>query len=194
MKLCTHPDCERPHLARGYCRNHYNQRYNRGLLPKRTADERFWSRVNKTPGCWEWTGALNADGYGVFYLHKPNRQAHRVSYEMFVGTIPEGHQVDHICHNRKCVRPEHLRPTTPKQNAENLTGAYSNSASGIRGVYWHKRRNKWAAAVQHGGQQIHIGYFEELDAADQAATAKRLELFTHNDADRGLSAAALRRN
>ncbi|MFS2091036.1 HNH endonuclease [Paenarthrobacter nicotinovorans] len=161
-------------------------------MPKRTADERFWSRVNKTPGCWEWTGALNADGYGVFYLNRPNRQAHRVSFAMASGPIPEGHQVDHICHNRKCVRPDHLRLATPKQNCENLTGAYSNSASGVRGVYWHKRRRKWHASLQHAGRQIHVGYFHDLDEADRAVTAKRLEMFTHNDADRGVNAEDLR--
>jgi hypothetical protein len=70
-----------------------------------TAEQRFWTRVQKTESCWLWTGGDDHSGYGHFYFLGRNRKAHRVSYEMFVGPIPDGLQVDHLCRNRACVNP-----------------------------------------------------------------------------------------
>lgn len=70
--------------------------------------DRFWSKVDKTPGCWVWTRATR-DGYGVFQLEaKKLVSAHRLSYEMTYGPIPVGALVRHKCDNPPCVRPEHL--------------------------------------------------------------------------------------
>jgi len=192
-KPCSFADCLRPHLARGYCRNHYHQMRNRGEIPRRTAEDRFWPKVNKTAGCWEWTSTLSPTGYGSFHLAKSNRPAHRVSWEMANGPIPDGINMDHICHNRKCVNPGHLRFATQKQNSENLVGAYSNSRSGLRGVHWHKHKRRWVAEVQHNGARVQVGYFRDAADAERAVIAKRLELFTHNDADRGIDANEVRK-
>lgn len=73
-------------------------------------------------GCIEWTGGLNGVGYGQFYIGRTSRDqtgkgyAHRWAYEQFVGPIPEGLHLDHLCRNRKCVNHEHLEPVTPRQN------------------------------------------------------------------------------
>lgn len=68
-------------------------------------------------GCWEWTAGLrNGEGYGNFHLRGRNCAAHRVSYAEFVGPIPEGADLDHLCRNRRCVRPSHLEPVTRKEN------------------------------------------------------------------------------
>lgn len=90
--------------------------------------------------------------------------------------------VDHRCHNRGCVRPDHLRLATNKQNQENLSGPHQDSSSGVRGVSWEKGR--WRACVVHDGHKINVGRFVTLDEAEAAVRAKRLELFTHNDLDR----------
>lgn len=89
----------------------------------RPAFDRFAERATLTPnGCIEWTGGLNGSGYGQFSdLRTSNRKegkvyAHRWSYEYFIGPIPDGLHLDHLCRNRKCVNPTHLEPVTAKEN------------------------------------------------------------------------------
>ena len=70
-------------------------------------------------GCWLWTGTLSGSGYGQFQLSpvtKKKAQAHRASYEYFVGPIPEGMQIDHLCRVRCCVNPAHLELVTQSEN------------------------------------------------------------------------------
>lgn len=79
---------------------------------------RFWSmvKITSSDGCWEWTGYISIDGYGTFKADGKIRKAHRVSYELFIGEIPEGLQIDHLCRNRRCVHPYHMEPVTYKEN------------------------------------------------------------------------------
>lgn len=67
-------------------------------------------------GCWIWMDALDHNGYGYFHVDGKTRKTHRVSYEVFVGEIPEGLQLDHLCKVRCCVNPAHLEPVTAKEN------------------------------------------------------------------------------
>jgi hypothetical protein len=72
----------------------------------------FWSRVDQSrgaDGCWPWTAYVNPDGYGVAVVARfANRRAHRVAYELVVGPIPAGYEIDHRCLNRACCNPAHL--------------------------------------------------------------------------------------
>lgn len=89
--------------------------------------KRFSEKVLRTDGCWIWTGA-KANGYGRFQLdgrrvvngvrrtHRPLVSAHRAAYEHYVGPIPEGMHVDHLCRNPSCVTPAHLEPVTNQEN------------------------------------------------------------------------------
>lgn len=68
------------------------------------AVERFWTQVKKTAQCWEWTGRVDRDGYGEFYPV----QAHRFSWQLHNGSIPDGMCVLHRCDNPPCTNPDHL--------------------------------------------------------------------------------------
>jgi hypothetical protein len=140
--------------------------------------------TDKAGDCWLWTATQNPSGYGQIKVGGKMVRAHRVAYELEHGPIPDGLIIDHICHTPACVRPEHLRPATRKQNQENRAGAQANNKSCVRGVSWNAASKKWAAQVQHNGRKVHIGYFATVEEAESAAIAKRLELFTHNDTDR----------
>src|SRR5688500_6362748 len=72
-------------------------------------------RVDDT-GCWVWTGNQATGGYSQIHVNGKSTGAHRVSYEHFVGPIPDGMQIDHLCRNRLCINPAHLEPVTPLEN------------------------------------------------------------------------------
>lgn len=83
-------------------------------------DERFWSKVDASAPCWVWTAASAGKGYGKFTLSANGKTryplAHRYSWELLVGPIPEGMTLDHLCKNRKCVNPDHLEVVTQAVN------------------------------------------------------------------------------
>lgn len=78
--------------------------------------ERFLEKVRKTDNCWIWTGGHKAAGYGQFMVNRKKVIAHRWAYEAFVGAIPEGLEIDHLCRNPPCVRPDHLEAVTREEN------------------------------------------------------------------------------
>ena len=86
--------------------------------------KRFMSKVNKTDTCWLWTSAKNIGGYGVFGLNGKNILSHRLSYELYIGKIPEGLQIDHLCRVRYCVNPDHLDPVTQAENIRRGLSGY----------------------------------------------------------------------
>lgn len=89
--------------------------------------ERFHAKfkVNTESGCWEWTASRTTKGYGMIGSGAPERRllaAHRVAYEIYVGPIASGLQVDHLCRVRHCVNPDHLEPVTAQENVRRGLG------------------------------------------------------------------------
>lgn len=82
--------------------------------------ERFFSFVEKTESCWNWTGSMRENGYGQFSLANKPIKAHRVSWLIFNGIIPTNKYILHKCDNRKCVRPDHLFVGTQKDNIADM--------------------------------------------------------------------------
>lgn len=90
-----------------------------------TADEqrRFLAKLMVGDGCWLWFAARTPAGYGVMRVGGVPSYAHRLAYEWFVGPIPKGLHIDHLCRVRNCVRPDHLEAVTAAENrARGLLG------------------------------------------------------------------------
>lgn len=90
--------------------------------------ERFYAKVqpsNDGADCWLWTGATDPTGYGRFATEGRVALAHRVAWELMVGPIPEGMQIDHLCRRRECVNHQHLEPVPQRLNI--LRGSAPNA-------------------------------------------------------------------
>lgn len=131
QRTCTAAGCERPMKSRGMCNTHYEQMRRSGQLPAPlTHRERFAMGYRiLEDGCWRWMRTLGHNGYGQFGMNRRHVYAHRAAYMLFIGPIPAGMQVDHICHtidlsckagdeclHRRCVNPDHLELVTPREN------------------------------------------------------------------------------
>lgn len=129
-------------------------------MKSQTTMERFLEKIqiNKTSECWEWVASKFQNGYGQFKVGDKNYKAHRFSYEMLVGPIPEDMQIDHICHVKTCVNPSHLRPCTRSENRYNSL-RHKDNKSGYKGVCWHKSSRKWHAHISFNGRRIYLGDF-----------------------------------
>ena len=95
--------------------------------------ERFFSKVRKTDECWWWLGTKNNKGYGMFMLRSPDKiLAHRASYVLHCGPLPEGKNLLHRCDNPACVNPDHLVVGTQRDNQRDMA-AKGRGRGGIPG-------------------------------------------------------------
>ena len=112
-RTCAHPDCVKPHKARGLCQTHYRRVQRTGQVGLRPPDVFFWAKVDRRgpEDCWLWTGAKSGTGYGVFRGEK----AHRFSARLAGMSIDDA-LVRHHCDTPLCVNPAHLQPGTHDDN------------------------------------------------------------------------------
>ena len=82
--------------------------------------ERFWAKVDKSGDCWLWTASKTKEGYGYFRFDGAMRKAHRMSWLLTNGEIPEGMLVCHTCDNPSCVNPKHLWLGTNRDNMDDM--------------------------------------------------------------------------
>ena len=85
---------------------------------KPTTTERMFKYILPEPnsGCWLWAGALTSHGYGEMHFERRTRLAHKILYELLVGAVPPGLELDHKCRVPSCVNPGHLEPVTHREN------------------------------------------------------------------------------
>lgn len=202
FNACKATNCNNPIHARGLCKTHFagsslirfpttTPKRRKRKPTQRIDKQQFWDRVDRSNGpdaCWIWTGCVDKRwGYGHFSNAGESRLAHQIAWELETGKRPPRrrakYELDHICHERTCVNPAHLRLVTRKQNQENRAGPRRDNAAGVRGVT-AQANGRWLAQVVHNQQLISLGTFDTLEEANDAACAKRLELFTHNVEDR----------
>lgn len=104
--------------------------------PDRTPLERLLARLQVQPsGCIVFIGSISPYGYGQLKIGGRSHPAHRAAYEAFVGPIPDGLTIDHLCRNRACCNPEHLEPVT---RVENVLRGMSFGAVNARKTHCHR--------------------------------------------------------
>ncbi len=143
---------------------------------------------DSSTGCLTWLGSTCRNGYGRIRVTESDgtrfmKSVHRLCWEHANGEIPDGLQIDHLCHVRNCVNTKHMRLVTQAQNTQNVASNAGNK-TGFRGVSWHKPLGKWQAQAQSNGIKHFGGYFDNPEEAAVAAKNLRNKLMTHNELDR----------
>lgn len=136
MATCTVEPCSKPVIARSWCSAHYQEWRKHGrVTPRLDILGRMDALVDvSSPGCWIWQGTLDDHGYGRIWHQGRWCLVHRLSYELRVGPIPEGLEIDHLCRIPACSNPGHLEPVT---HAVNMSRSISRTAGIAECLYGH---------------------------------------------------------
>lgn len=134
MKQCL--VCDEEFRSRGASHRFCSKRC-KGMASRRDIAARFWEKVDTSGDCWIWTGSKNPNGYGQLTIDNRCTTAHRVSWAIHNGGIPDGLHVLHHCDNPACIRPEHLFLGTHTDNMRDAA-AKGRSASQVHRARWCK--------------------------------------------------------
>lgn len=179
-KICSIPECGKPHKGHGWCQGHL-QKYRKygnplaGRTKYNSPQKALAARTSKSGDCLLWTGSKDRGGYGTIQVSGRTVGAHRFAWENANGPIPDGMSIDHICHNRDCVLPDHLRLATHKENTSYLSGPLSNNTSGFRNVY--AKNSGWEVSVGKDGKTHYFGIYSSIEEAAKVAESARVSLF-----------------
>lgn len=99
--------------------------------------ERLEAKIVRTETCWFWTAYRDRKGYGTIGVRGKVRKAHRVAYELYVGPIPDGLTIDHLCRVRHCVNPAHLEPVPMSVNTLRGESDAAKAARRTHCLYGH---------------------------------------------------------
>ncbi len=148
---------------------------------------RFWAKVDRDGPllspylgrCWVWTGATSPKGYGHFLLDGAVWQAHRAAYALFVGPIPEGLTVDHLCRVRNCVNFVHLETVTMYENTLRGNGGrlagerMSAKTHCLRGHPYDETNTAWRKSARGRPARSCLACNRERDRARWPARSKK---------------------
>ena len=133
------------------------------MRPKNTIED-IWKYVNKTDSCWLWTGTLDKDGYGAWWLEGKLFRAHRAMMELAGRAIPPNLVSRHLCNVRNCVNPKHIVAGTVKENVHDqlVLGTHSRLkyskeiVNKIRAEYESKQVSQRSLARKYGISPSHV--------------------------------------
>lgn len=185
-RTCTVGGCAKPHVARGYCRNHYSLWYDNGSphptrMYRAPVADRLRSKLVETEaGCLEFIGWTDARGYGRFKVAGKMVKPHRVAYELWVGPIPDGLFVCHHCDNPPCCNPEHLFTGGPIENMQDMWAKGRGDVSGLVAPPDLGARLSARAARLRVGAALSAGCPEDWKRCYRCQTFKAPEAFGPN--------------
>lgn len=122
---CIAGDCDRPRTGLGLCVKHYGRFVKHGNTSEPFVRRLLFERIAYSADCWEFTGCRDARGYGRIGRDGKTVLAHRAVYELLVGPIPDGLELDHLCRNPPCCNPDHLDPVTHAENVRRGRAGYA---------------------------------------------------------------------
>ena len=144
--------------------------YNKAMIKPNNIKE-FWDRIDKSDDCWEWSGYRDKDGYGRLWINGEAWGAHRLSWAIANGTIPEELHVCHTCDNPSCVNTAHLFIGTHKDNA----------LDAVRKGRWATRKGEANGQSKLTEQQVLAirEEYENMPNKNQSALARKWGITQH---------------
>lgn len=154
----------------------------KGVLYEAIIDTADLPKAQQHPNTWFLSAKPEINAYYVVGRFIVDNKSYYIRLHRFLMDTPAGMEVDHINHNTLDNRTSlNLRNVTTLQNQQNRSGAQTdNKTSGIRGVSFHKKSQKWRAYLKINQKSIHLGFFDDINEAKKVVTEKRKEMMPYS--------------